>query len=162
MACGARSIAIDHLVDRASALFELRDGRVVAKSDVRHPRDPCADLDPITWLADLRTNEEKSVQRQEIGACDFIAKQGWSLNEAHIYTDDKKSGALYLGRPGFQNMLRDAAAGAFDVVVMFDLEPVRSLRTEGHGRVARTGGRRCGDLRLVWCAESGPVSAVID
>jgi DNA invertase Pin-like site-specific DNA recombinase len=68
------------------------------------------------------TNEEKSVERQEVGAREFIASRGWSLDDAHIYTDDKKSGALFLGRPGFQNMLRDAAAGAFDVVVMFDLD----------------------------------------
>jgi hypothetical protein len=53
VSCGARLIAIDHLVDRASALFELRDGRVEAKPGVMHPRDPCADLGPVTWLADL-------------------------------------------------------------------------------------------------------------
>ena len=24
---------------------------------VMHPRDPCADLDPVTWLADLRNGD---------------------------------------------------------------------------------------------------------
>ena len=58
VSCGARPIAIDHLVEQAAALFELRDGRVAAKPGVMHPRDPCADLDPITWLADLRAGED--------------------------------------------------------------------------------------------------------
>jgi hypothetical protein len=58
VSCGARPLAIQHLVDRASALFELRAGKVVAKPGVMHPRDPCTDMDPITWLADLRNGED--------------------------------------------------------------------------------------------------------
>jgi DNA invertase Pin-like site-specific DNA recombinase len=46
--------------------------------------------------------EALSVQTQETGARAFIASRGWSLDEAHVYVDDKKSGALFLGRPAFQ------------------------------------------------------------
>ena len=31
---------------------------MVPKPGVMHPRDPCAGLDPITWLADLRVGED--------------------------------------------------------------------------------------------------------
>lgn len=58
VACGVRPIAIDHLIERAATLFELKDGQVVAKPGVHHPRDPVADLDPITWLADLRNGTD--------------------------------------------------------------------------------------------------------
>lgn len=64
-----------------------------------------------------------SVKTQEEGARAFIsAQEGWSLSEAHVYVDDGVSGALFLQRPSFQRMLKDAADGAFDVVVMFDLD----------------------------------------
>jgi DNA invertase Pin-like site-specific DNA recombinase len=63
-----------------------------------------------------------SVGRQEAGARQFIAAKGWALDDAHIYKDDGKSGALFANRAEFQRMMRDAAAGAFDVVVLFDLD----------------------------------------
>jgi site-specific DNA recombinase len=66
--------------------------------------------------------EAKSVARQVDGARAFIAGKGWALNEAHIYTDDGVSGALFLGRPEFQRMMRDAEAEAFEHVVFFDLD----------------------------------------
>jgi hypothetical protein len=65
IACAARPIAIDYLLDRAATVFELRDGRVVAKPGVMHPRDPCTDLDPITWLADLRNGEDGNLLFQK-------------------------------------------------------------------------------------------------
>ena len=67
-------------------------------------------------------DKAKSVDRQEEGARAFITARGWSLDDAHVYIDDGVSGALFLGRPEFQEMLHDAATGAFEVVVLFDLD----------------------------------------
>jgi DNA invertase Pin-like site-specific DNA recombinase len=66
--------------------------------------------------------EATSVARQVDGARAFIATRGWTLHPAHIYKDDGVSGALFLGRPAFQRMLRDAEAGAFEAIVFFDLD----------------------------------------
>jgi site-specific DNA recombinase len=64
----------------------------------------------------------QSVNGQIDEARRFIQRQGWLLDDAHIYADDGKSGALFLGRPAFQHMLADAEAGAFNAVVLFDLD----------------------------------------
>ena len=66
--------------------------------------------------------EAKSVHRQVEGAKSFITSRGWTLDDVHIYVDDGVSGALFLERPEFQRMMRDAEAGAFDAVVLFDLD----------------------------------------
>jgi DNA invertase Pin-like site-specific DNA recombinase len=66
--------------------------------------------------------EARSVARQVEGARAFIELKGWTLDEAHVYKDDGKSGALFLGRPEFQRMLRDAEAGAFKTLVIYDLD----------------------------------------
>ncbi len=67
-------------------------------------------------------DEQKSVVRQVAGARAFIAEKGWALDEAHVYTDDGVSGALFANRAEFQRMMRDAAAGAFQAVVFYDLD----------------------------------------
>ena len=67
-------------------------------------------------------DEAKSITRQIDGARAFITARGWTLEDEHVYRDDKKSGALFLGGPDFQRMLHDAAAGAFECVVLFDLD----------------------------------------
>ena len=59
-----------------------------------------------------------SVKTQEAAARAFIATQGWSLTK--VYTDDGKSGALFWAA-AFSG-LKDAAAGAFEAVVLFDLD----------------------------------------
>jgi resolvase-like protein len=64
----------------------------------------------------------KSVTRQVEGARAFITAKGWTLDEAHIYTDDGVSAALFAHRPDYQRMMRGAAAGAFDALVFFDLD----------------------------------------
>ncbi len=66
--------------------------------------------------------DARSVTRQEENARAYIAKRGWTLDEAHVYVDDNVSGARFLTRPRFQDMLRDAEAGAFSELVMFDLD----------------------------------------
>ena len=67
-------------------------------------------------------DSEKSVTRQEGGARAFIAMKGWTLDEAHVYTDDGVSGAFFTNRAQFQRMMQDAASGAFQVLVLFDLD----------------------------------------
>src|SRR5687768_6266521 len=64
----------------------------------------------------------KSVDRQEHGAREFIAKRQWVLDEKHVYRDDAVSGALFTKRAEFQRMMRDAEGGFFDAVVLFDLD----------------------------------------
>src|SRR5687767_4334932 len=66
--------------------------------------------------------EAKSVPRQINGARAFIKAKGWTLDEAHVYSDDGVSGALFANRAEFQRMMRDAAAGAFEAVVFYDLD----------------------------------------
>src|SRR5436190_8329272 len=67
-------------------------------------------------------DEAKSVGRQIEGGRRFITSQGWTLDEAHIYTDDGVSGALFENRGDFRRMMRDADARAFDVIVFYDLD----------------------------------------
>jgi site-specific DNA recombinase len=67
-------------------------------------------------------DEARSVHRQIDGARAFIAARGWTLDEAHVYQDDGVSGALFVNRAEFQRMMRDAAAGAFEAVVFYDLD----------------------------------------
>jgi site-specific DNA recombinase len=67
--------------------------------------------------------ESKSIPRQVAGARAFIAKQdGWTLDEYSIYEDDGVSGALFANRAEFQRMMHDAAAGAFQALVFYDLD----------------------------------------
>lgn len=65
-----------------------------------------------------------SVGRQVEGARAFITGKGWTLDEAHVYEDKGKSGALFLARhrPEFQRMMRDAEADAFGAIVFYDLD----------------------------------------
>ena len=67
-------------------------------------------------------DEAKSVTRQVDGARAFIAAKGWTLDDDHVYTDDGVSGALFANRAEFQRMMQDAAAGAFEAVVFYDLD----------------------------------------
>ena len=66
--------------------------------------------------------EAKSVPRQVAGARAFLITKGWTLDEAHVYQDDGVSGALFANRAEFQRLMRDAAAGAFQAVVFYDLD----------------------------------------
>jgi site-specific DNA recombinase len=68
------------------------------------------------------TEEQKSVTRQIDGGRAFILSKGWTLAEGHIYSDDGVSGAIFANRPEFQRLMRDAEAGAFDAIVIFDVD----------------------------------------
>ena len=49
--------------------------------------------------------DQKSVARQIEHAKLYAAQKGWTVNEAHIYLDDGISGAEFLKRPGFINLM---------------------------------------------------------
>jgi DNA invertase Pin-like site-specific DNA recombinase len=67
-------------------------------------------------------DDAKSVTRQMDSARAFIITNGWTLDDAHVYTDEKVSGALFANRAEFQRLMRDAAAHAFEAVVFYDLD----------------------------------------
>jgi site-specific DNA recombinase len=67
-------------------------------------------------------DDAKSVTRQVDGAKSFITSKGWTLADHHVYVDDGVSGALFANRREFQRLMRDAAAGAFQAIVFYDLD----------------------------------------
>src|SRR2546429_82439 len=69
-----------------------------------------------------KPDDDKSVARQVRSGREFIAKKEWTLDEEHVYQDKGVSGALFSNREQFQRMLRDAAAGAWQHLVFFDLD----------------------------------------
>jgi site-specific DNA recombinase len=51
------------------------------------------------------SDEEKSIARQVEHARAYAARQGWTVDEAHVYTDDGISGAEFIKRPGLAALL---------------------------------------------------------
>jgi DNA invertase Pin-like site-specific DNA recombinase len=50
--------------------------------------------------------EEKSVTRQIEHACAYALKKSWTVADDHIYVDDGVSGAEFVKRPGFIQLMR--------------------------------------------------------
>ena len=50
-------------------------------------------------------DEAKSVTRQVDNARAFVAKKGWTTDDAYVFEDDGKSGAEFERRPGLQRLL---------------------------------------------------------
>jgi DNA invertase Pin-like site-specific DNA recombinase len=50
-------------------------------------------------------DEEKSVTRQVERARAYAARKGWTVDEAHVFTDDGISGAEFVKRPGFLQLM---------------------------------------------------------
>src|SRR5262249_39987852 len=50
-------------------------------------------------------DEEKSVARQIAHARAFAERKGWTVAEAHVYSDDGISGAEFVKRPGFLRLM---------------------------------------------------------
>ncbi len=71
-----------------------------------------------------RAAKEKSVTQQIDAAKRFIQSQGWSVAPDSIYKDDAVSGALTVGREGFEALARAATAKRFDVVVVDDQDRI--------------------------------------
>ena len=99
------------------------------------------------------TEDQKSVTRQIDGARAFISVKGWTLDASRVYVDDGISGALFVGRPEFQRMMRDAEAGALDAVVFFDID-----RFGRHGRHTYNALQDLADFGVTVGASDGPSS----
>jgi len=57
------------------------------------------------------SDEEKSVTRQIQHARAYAAKKGWTVVDAHIYSDDRISGAEFVKRPGFLRLMNRSSRG---------------------------------------------------
>jgi hypothetical protein len=67
IACGVRPLFVPYVVEQARAVFELANGALRPKPGILHPRDPCVDLDVLTWMADLRASEQGDFLFEPIG-----------------------------------------------------------------------------------------------
>ena len=64
-------------------------------------------------------SEAKSITRQIDHARAYARKKGWTVDDAHIYSDDAVSGAEFLKRPGFQRLMQTLQPRPpFDVLIM--------------------------------------------
>jgi site-specific DNA recombinase len=84
------------------------------------------------------------------GLCD---RAGYTI--ARVYSDRAVSGASTIHRPGWQQLMRDATAGKFSVVVVEDLD--RSFRDEADYHVAR---KRLAFLEINFHSAGGIVSRI--
>jgi site-specific DNA recombinase len=65
--------------------------------------------------------DAKSVTRQIEHATAYAATKGWTVDPAHVYTDDAISGAEFQRRPGFLRLMNTLKPRpAFTVLVMMD------------------------------------------
>jgi DNA invertase Pin-like site-specific DNA recombinase len=62
--------------------------------------------------------DNTSIPTQKDDIIRFVKAMGWVL--VKFYIDEARSGAKIAGREAFQQMMRDAANGKFDVIVVFD------------------------------------------
>lgn len=73
--------------------------------------------------ARISTSDRRQNLQNQIAACEryiiMLDRKHWPWKHTHTYTDSE-SGASDK-RPGLKKLLRDAALGKFDVVVVFDL-----------------------------------------
>jgi site-specific DNA recombinase len=91
------------------------------------------------------SDNEAGVSRQVDLARDFIASQGWTLDEAHVYTDNDISGATFT-RPGLDALKLAVMTQPrpFDVLVMMDASRLGRDMEETlplQGRITRAGVR---------------------
>jgi resolvase-like protein len=64
-------------------------------------------------------DEEKSVARQIEHATAYAGRKGWTVDEAHVYSDDGISGAEFKKRPGFLRLLNALSPRPpFQILVM--------------------------------------------
>lgn len=63
-------------------------------------------------------DEAKSVTRQVEHATAYALKKGWTVAEAHVYTDDGISGAEFVKRPGLARMMNTISSRPFQGLMM--------------------------------------------
>ena len=61
LSCGVRPQIVEMVVRSGEAVFELKDGQLLPRDGRRHPHDPVAPLDVVTWLAGLREKDDGSL-----------------------------------------------------------------------------------------------------
>ncbi|MGE3957580.1 MAG: recombinase family protein [Vicinamibacterales bacterium] len=65
------------------------------------------------------SDDQKSIARQVEHARAYAAGRGWTVAEAHVYTDDGISGAEFANRPGFLRLMNALKPRApFQVLIM--------------------------------------------
>jgi len=64
--------------------------------------------------------KEEAVERQVENARAFATKHGWSVSDAHVFTDNGVSGAEFIDRPGFTALMSAVKSKPrpFDVLVL--------------------------------------------
>jgi DNA invertase Pin-like site-specific DNA recombinase len=62
--------------------------------------------------------DNTSIPNQKESITGYAKAESWNLTK--FYVDEAKSGAKIAGRDAFQQMMKDAALGRFDVIVVFD------------------------------------------
>jgi site-specific DNA recombinase len=63
--------------------------------------------------------DNTSIPRQREAIAEFCKRMGWEL--VHVYVDECKTGSKIEGRDDFKRLLKDAANGRFDLVVVYDI-----------------------------------------
>src|SRR5262249_36592786 len=92
-----------------------------------HERSPVmSGTTPLRAVGYCRTSstsqkDNTSLPEQRQAITRFCEAQGWAL--ARFYVDESRSGAKIAGRDAFQAMMRDAAGGGFNAIVIFDIGP---------------------------------------
>jgi site-specific DNA recombinase len=72
-----------------------------------------------------RDDADKSVTRQIAHAKAFAAKQGWTVDDAHVYADDGISGVHFDSRPGYVRLLNALKPRApFEVLIVSELSRI--------------------------------------
>ena len=82
---------------------------------------------------DPRDQQAKSITHQVEQAREYALRQGWTVSEDHVFTDDGISGGEFWNRPGLTRLLNSLKPAApFDVVLMTELSRLGRdrLRTE--------------------------------
>ena len=80
-----------------------------------------------------RDDEEKSVTRQVDHATAYATRKGWTVDPAHVYTDDAISGAIFgEKRPGLYRLLNALTPRPpFQVLIVMDQSPPRARAGRG-------------------------------
>lgn len=94
---------------------------------------------------DPRDQQAKSISRQVEQAREYASRQGWTVSDDHVFTDDGISGGEFWNRPGLTRLLNSLKPSApFDVLLMTELSRLGRdrLRTEVAAREIADAGVR--------------------
>jgi DNA invertase Pin-like site-specific DNA recombinase len=84
--------------------------------------------------------ESKSVTRQIENAKAYAAKRGWTVADAHVYVDDKMSGAEFEKRKGLQRLLRTLPHPPFSMLIVSEQKSIgREMSETARSSLNRSG-----------------------